>query len=212
MVDRFSLQLKYLQNNVDVDIVGGQVLVQDEAGVIVGKIIRPVSHECVMSFLRYGCPIVHPTYMVRTSVFKLLGGYRDIAGAEDLDFLIRAAMLGCRMGNLEEYVLIYTRNLTGISSTIAFQQMRNTRILLANYRKRRVANLGLFSRMSNNLGFWGLLSRTWFNFFYILISNLIIQERKRYGVDQVVRLLLYSLMHYELSFSLMRKIKRRFHY
>lgn len=209
MPDRFFLQIEYLEKNMEVGIVGGQALVQDEAGNIIGKINRPVSHDAAAIFLRYGCPLVHPTYMVRSIVYKTLGGYREVPGAEDLDFLTRAALHGYRLSNVDACVLIYTRNLAGISSRLALQQMRNTRILLDNYRKNRVVDIAVFSFSSADERRLSQFSRVWFDFFYMLVSNLAVQERKRLGVDQFLRLLFFSLMHYELFFSLSRTIKRR---
>ena len=51
------------------------------------------------------CPIAHPTLMVRTRVFRALGGYRDFDGPEDYDLVLRIAGQGHALANVPEVLL-----------------------------------------------------------------------------------------------------------
>lgn len=44
------------------------------------------------------CPLPHPTWMLRRSLYAALGGYRDRGWAEDYDLLLRAIAAGHRIG------------------------------------------------------------------------------------------------------------------
>lgn len=48
------------------------------------------------------CPIAHPTLMVRRDAFEAVGGYRDTAGPEDYDLILRLSAAGCRMTNVPQ--------------------------------------------------------------------------------------------------------------
>lgn len=51
------------------------------------------------------CPIAHPALLVRTSVFRGLGGYRDAGWPEDYDLVLRLHAAGMRAANLAETLL-----------------------------------------------------------------------------------------------------------
>jgi glycosyltransferase involved in cell wall biosynthesis len=46
------------------------------------------------------CPIAHPTLMVRNSVMKGVGGYRDMGWPEDYDLVLRLLAAGARLANV----------------------------------------------------------------------------------------------------------------
>ena len=48
------------------------------------------------------CPIAHPTLIVRRDAFEAVGGYRDTAGPEDYDLILRLSAAGCRMTNVPQ--------------------------------------------------------------------------------------------------------------
>lgn len=48
------------------------------------------------------CPIAHPTLMVRRTAFEAVGGYRDTAGPEDYDLVLRLAAAGHGLTNVPE--------------------------------------------------------------------------------------------------------------
>jgi len=46
------------------------------------------------------CPIAHPTLVLKRSVFRALGGYRDMGWAEDHDLILRVLAAGARLANV----------------------------------------------------------------------------------------------------------------
>ena len=51
------------------------------------------------------CPIAHPTLVIRRSVLKALGGYRDVGWPEDYDLILRMYAAGMRAENLPAALL-----------------------------------------------------------------------------------------------------------
>lgn len=84
--DRFNMQLKWLQKNKDIDIVGSQVELIDENG----NLIKPLNQLPIDDFLIkweliFGTPLIHPSLMIRKSIFEKYGMYdENFSYAQDL--------------------------------------------------------------------------------------------------------------------------------
>lgn len=59
----------------------------------------------VLADLLVECPIAHPTLVIRKSVFRALGGYRDLDWPEDYDLVLRLHAAGMRAANLPRQLL-----------------------------------------------------------------------------------------------------------
>jgi len=55
------------------------------------------------------CPIAHPTLVVRRSVLRAIGGYRDAGWAEDYDLILRILVAGGRLSNVPGVPLLRWR-------------------------------------------------------------------------------------------------------
>ncbi|MDQ2719741.1 MAG: glycosyltransferase [Bacteroidota bacterium] len=65
--NRFEEQFNYLENNPEVGICGSWVEV---IGNLTGIVERPVTFEQIQSALFFGCPLTHPTIMMRTDLIR----------------------------------------------------------------------------------------------------------------------------------------------
>jgi glycosyltransferase involved in cell wall biosynthesis len=63
------------------------------------------SPEDVWRDLLVECPIGHPTLMIRASVLRALGGYRDCGWPEDYDLILRLHAAGMRAANVPAALL-----------------------------------------------------------------------------------------------------------
>jgi glycosyltransferase involved in cell wall biosynthesis len=52
-------------------------------------------------------PLVHPSVMVRATLLRRLGGYRDFDGPEDYDLWLRALLAGARFAKLPQALLVW---------------------------------------------------------------------------------------------------------
>ena len=101
--DRIYQQLNYLIEN-NYDLVGSKVRYLTEDGTIIGLSKHLTDNEIVRQ-LRFRSTIGHPTWLLKRELYKKLGGYRDVAPAEDYDFLCRAAKVGAKLSMLDAPLL-----------------------------------------------------------------------------------------------------------
>lgn len=89
--NRLEEQIKYLLNNSNVDICGTWADLIDEKGKIIGEKKYPISNNDIKSNLAWYQPIIHPSWLVKKSLYDQLKGYSlNYDMAEDYDFLMRA--------------------------------------------------------------------------------------------------------------------------
>ncbi|MCO7124211.1 glycosyltransferase [Sporolactobacillus shoreicorticis] len=106
--ERLDCQMNYMQEK-NLDICGTQVIVIDEMD-HEKKILRhSTSDYWIKKELRFFDPMIHPTWLVKKSVFDELNGYLPFRISEDYDFLIRAAMKNFKIGNLNAALVKYRR-------------------------------------------------------------------------------------------------------
>lgn len=105
--ERLETQVEFLNQHDDIDCVGAGREVFDETG-IRGYYI---SNEYPQEENRFhGVPFAHPTIMMRTEIYKALGGYRvapETLRAEDVDLWFRFWEKGFKGYNLQVVLLEY---------------------------------------------------------------------------------------------------------
>lgn len=129
---RIELQVNYLETH-ECDFVGCAVEKIDEKGEQLGEILVPTTHEKIVALTRYGSCLPHPTWLLKTEIYKNLNGYRNIYACEDYDFIIRAIDYGYTLGNLKTKLLNYRIRKTGISSTMEIVQRLTMYYISASY-------------------------------------------------------------------------------
>jgi glycosyltransferase involved in cell wall biosynthesis len=106
--NRFDLQLKYLEDHPDVDVVGGAINEIDSNEKSLGKkVVYPLTHEECRKFFRYRDPLAHPAVMFRPSFFeKVPYGYRaEYRKNQDTMLWYDGFLNGCVFANLPDVVL-----------------------------------------------------------------------------------------------------------
>ncbi len=134
--DRLERQYEYTCRH-DVDILGGQTVNIDETGKKYGNIISPVCDQYIKKYIGLGGGLPHPTWFVKQSVYRELGGYRNIKSIEDYDFLVRGVLRGYQFGCLNEPCLYYRKNTKGISQNNKGRQRVVKDILRRQYKQNR---------------------------------------------------------------------------
>jgi glycosyltransferase involved in cell wall biosynthesis len=134
---RLDCQYNYLMNHGETDILGGQAHIIDMHGEVIGDNIKPISQQVIKKAIEYACPLIHPTYMVRKSVYLELDGYRArFPPCEDYDFLLRALDSGKGIANLDKYLLYYRVDSHFPRPARDRYQMFMTRVALKLHRQR----------------------------------------------------------------------------
>jgi glycosyltransferase involved in cell wall biosynthesis len=113
--NRLEAQLDFLRKHPEVGILGTQVEPIDSKGAALpSELLRkPETHEEIAWSLVFGCPLWHPTVMVRKSVLESLDWYgspaiegREQFSGEDYDLWCRA-VTKTQIRNLPEILLWY---------------------------------------------------------------------------------------------------------
>ena len=100
---RLYTQLLYLQENLDVGIVGAKIKIISDEMIDQGFILYQqwlnnlCSAQDIERELFIESPIPNPTAFFRREVYDLLNGYQDSEWAEDYDLWLRAHELGIKM-------------------------------------------------------------------------------------------------------------------
>ena len=104
--DRFEKQKSFLQENLDVDIVGGQITeFIDVESNIVGLRNVPLLSADINVYIKARCPFNHMTVMFRKDKILAVGNYIDWHYNEDYFLWIRMFLAGYQFANLPEILV-----------------------------------------------------------------------------------------------------------
>lgn len=107
--ERFEKQIKFIQNNPDVVLFGGQILEFDQ-NISDANVLKavPARYEDIRKFAQKRCPFNHMTVAYRKEVIEHLGGYKHHLFMEDYNLWLRVIGTGYKVANLED-VILYAR-------------------------------------------------------------------------------------------------------
>ncbi|WP_026174896.1 glycosyltransferase [Thermus igniterrae] len=131
---RFGRQLRFLEENLEYGLVGGQVRFVDLEGRETHRERFPTEDWEIRRVMHARNVFMHPAVMMRTEALKKVGLYRETyPAAEDYDLFFRL-MRHYKVANLPEEVLVCRINPGGISLRKRRQQLRTRlRILAENF-------------------------------------------------------------------------------
>lgn len=117
--ERLEKQLKYLEANPEIDILGSAITIINEHGQNIGKASKPLTHEGIKWQSLFSTPLLHPTVMARAQILKNHTFNENLHNSEDYELWSRLLWkTETRFANLSEALLKYrvfpqsfTRNL-----------------------------------------------------------------------------------------------------
>ena len=101
--DRFAKLLDFLDRNPSCGLVGSYTTAIAASGAELARRRQPRSDKWISRTLPL-CSTVSHIWMARKSLYDELGGYRNVPGAEDYDFLLRAKYCGYEVANYPDYL------------------------------------------------------------------------------------------------------------
>lgn len=103
--DRIEKELNYLENHVDVDLIGTQSYeFNNDVNVPVQYNTFPIEHENIVKYAHSRNPYSHPSVVFKKSKVLEAGNYQDAYLCEDYDLWIRMIQNGSKCANLDEYL------------------------------------------------------------------------------------------------------------
>jgi hypothetical protein len=102
--NRFSDQLKYLQENPDVDVVGSWSEIIDKNSFTIGT--KRVDEIVSFDSLTFSCEVIHPTVVFRSNFFIKYGFYDGFyEKSQDWELWLRASQKGAIIKNIQQSLL-----------------------------------------------------------------------------------------------------------
>lgn len=149
--ERLSKENAYLEEN-NLDFVFSSMIAIDENGnELFDWDNRVFSVEDVKKVMGIWNIAPHPTWFIKSEVYKDLGGYRNIPYCEDYDFSLRALNHGFKIGKVNEKLLLYRMRSSSISKSNNFEQFIFSRKILHLYKKDKLDDYSYVSSLINNL-------------------------------------------------------------
>lgn len=117
MPERFALQHARMAAEPALGVLGSFIRIIDKAGDTIRLGDYPVSPTDTARFLEHGCPLAHPTVMMRRDAVLKAGGYRKVfSHCEDYDLWLRINELGYELANLPRPLLHYRMHGANVSA------------------------------------------------------------------------------------------------
>jgi glycosyltransferase involved in cell wall biosynthesis len=133
--NRLKLQYEFLEQHGDFAAVGGQIVLMNESGLILGSVPYPTSAQKCKKRMFYQSPIPHPAVMFRKKEVIALGGYREQI-PEDWDLWVRFIETS-KILNLNSPVINYRIHNGQLSRTSMYQTARARKSIITSQRLRR---------------------------------------------------------------------------
>ncbi len=123
---RFAKQVAFLEANPDLSGVGTWAEYFDAVtGEAMFVCKTPSNPDEIKIALYDNNPLLHPTWMLRSEVYRQLDGYDpSFPVAQDYDFVARATLLNHRFSNIPEVLLRYQITPNGISVSRRKSQLK----------------------------------------------------------------------------------------
>ena len=142
--NRFSDQLKYLQENPDVDVVGSWSEIIDKNSFIIGT--KVVDEVVSFDSLTFSCEVIHPTVMFRGDFFGKYGFYDGFyEKSQDWELWLRACQKGAVIKNIQQSLL----------------KLRIDSNLVSRRKNEQFYNRKIISKYSKGLVKYKGLARSW---------------------------------------------------
>ena len=128
LLERFALQVAYLNSHPEVICLGGRIREIDDRGRILADFPPIQGDSVIQENLLKGCnSFTHASVMMRRDPLLAVGGYRaSMILAEDLDLWLRLGEVG-RLENLPQVVVHYRVHRESVSSRHAARQLEVTK-------------------------------------------------------------------------------------
>ena len=107
--DRFEKQIKFIEQNSDVVLFGGQILEFDQ-NISDADVLKavPTTYEQIKKFAQNRCPFNHMAVAYKRDVILSLGGYQHHLFMEDYNLWLRVIGNNYKVANLSD-VILYAR-------------------------------------------------------------------------------------------------------
>jgi len=139
--ERFQLQMDYLIKNKDIDVIGTNINLINDANEVVGKRYYKQSFLDIKKAFLLSTSIAHPTVILRKKCLLMYGLYdENFIYSEDLELWLRLIKNECKFANLDKCLVNYRVR--------SIDENRNSAHWRYNYRARLRHSFGIWNPLS----------------------------------------------------------------
>ena len=109
--ERFELQINFLENNKDIDVLGGSIQEINTENKELGIRTFPKSNKSVLKQIPISSPLNHPSVMFRRKVFDEGNFYNEkYITSQDIDFWFTLLSKKYKISNIDRIVILFRLN------------------------------------------------------------------------------------------------------
>ena len=128
--NRIEKQVQFLRENPQIDIVGTWVRMIDHEGLLLDRVWTPEpKHEQLLVNCLFGCPMCHPTVMLRTKVFDTFLYDKSFSVSEDYDLWTKV-LEKYKGATIQEFLLYYRKHPENTQTKCITLQKKQTREII----------------------------------------------------------------------------------
>jgi len=209
-LDRIEKKVAFLEANSEYDLVGCSVNSVNEKGELLSSTSKPSCYTQLDKLKKYSTPVFH-IWVAKRKVYESLGGYRELSGVEDYDFLLRMSTSGFKYTNLESYYgyNIRIERAGNTKDLMGLKQIKLHRYAYKLYLQRKYKGVDDFpERLSQSLEASALSNRLYNLSLQFLIKA--IESKKNKRIFSMLFFLLASLISPYQVYYIKNKFLYRF--
>lgn len=145
--DRFEIQINYMEQNPEVDVVGSFITEFENNPNLVESIKAvPLTHEAIYNFGKWRSPMNNVTIVYKKDKVLEVGGYNSFNFGEDYLLFAKMLMNGCKFYNFEECLVNARAGSRMLAKRIGWNKIKQEFLLFYEFRKMGYINNYQFIR------------------------------------------------------------------
>jgi len=145
--DRFEIQIKYMEQNPDVDVVGSFITEFENNPEVIESIKAvPITHEAIYNFGKWRSPMNNMTVVYKKDKVFEVGAYNTFNFGEDYLLFAKMLMNGCKFYNFEECLVNARAGSRMLSKRVGWSKIKQEFLLFCEFRKMGYINNYQFLR------------------------------------------------------------------
>ena len=145
--DRFEIQINYIKQNPDVDVVGSFITeFENNSEIIESTKAVPITHEQIYKFGKWRSPMNNMTVVYKKDKVFEVGAYNSFNFGEDYFLFAKMLMNGCKFHNFEECLVNARAGSRMLAKRVGWSKIQQEFLLFYEFRKMGYINNYQFVR------------------------------------------------------------------
>lgn len=145
--DRFEIQINYMKQNPDVDVVGSFITeFENNSEIIESTKAVPITHEEIYKFGKWRSPMNNMTVVYKKDKVFEVGAYNSFNFGEDYFLFAKMLMKGCKFHNFEECLVNARAGSRMLAKRVGWNKIKQEFLLFYEFKKIGYINIYQFIR------------------------------------------------------------------